>query len=192
MSRSASWKGRGKAFGLLLAVLQLAQFSRIMIDRFGQGSICLQRDRQEAGVSSMVQGEVPGPRSMCVGQTERAVMGHRLCGELLDRFGRLRLLASQRQALRCRRYCFGGGLVVSDARRGCWRVNDSVTATIVSRKEKFLVVEYSSQAALTGQSGRRRLRLPARRFARVYRSKLCSEPNDFIGCRRYFPDRNSA
>lgn len=85
MSRSASWKGRGKAFGLLLAVLQLAQFSRIMIDRFGQGSICLQRDRQEAGVSSMVQGEVPGPRSMCVGQTESAVIGHRLRGELLHR-----------------------------------------------------------------------------------------------------------
>lgn len=115
-------------------------------------------------MSSRVQGEVPGPRSMCLGQTERAVMGQRLCGELLDRFGRLRLLASQQKALRCRRYCFGGGLVVSDARRGCWCVNDSTTATIVSRKETVPVVEHPSQAALTGQRAPSRLRLPERRF----------------------------
>ena len=118
-------------------------------------------------MSSRVQGEVPGPRSMCVGQTERAVMGHRLCGELLNRFGRHSLLASQQKSLRCRRYFYGGGLVVSDARRGCWRVNDSTTATIVSRKETFPVVEHSSQAALDGQSGRRRLRFPTHRFRRL-------------------------
>lgn len=63
----------------------------------------------------MVQGEVSGSRSRCaLGQTERAVTGHRLCGGLVAWFENPVCWQRNRKHVDVERNCFGGGFVASD------------------------------------------------------------------------------